>query len=573
MPPHRTPRRRRARRPPSPPAPIGAGRARVRVLALVVLIAFGLLGARAAFLGTVRADELGDQALRQQRTAFDIEAPRGSIRSSDGAVLARDELAVDISASPFLINDPDGVAEKLSPILKIPRSVLEDELDGNARYAPLVREVDPKLAREVEKLDVVGIHLRDTYRRVLPRGRLAAQTVGLTDNDGNGLSGLEQHFDEDLKGTAGARVEATDPLGRPLKVIDNSEPQAGDAIQLTLRADIQDQAERVLTATRRAHGAKSAMALVMRPKDGAILAMATVPGFDPNDRESIDEDFARNRVVTDTFEPGSTFKAITFAGALQEGVTTPKTRYDLPPTLDVYDRTLREAHPRPAVNWSAAEILQRSSNVGTVKIAQGLEPPRIQSWIERFGFGQRTGIDFPGEAQGLVLPLEEWSGTTIINVPIGQGVGITALQLARAYSAIANRGYLVQPHLVRSVAGTRPTRPPKKRIMSAKTARQLDRILRRVVGPDGTGEAADVAGFKVAGKTGTAEKVDPETGRYSTQNYTASFVGYAPADNPQLLIAVIVDEPSTGIIFGGQVAGPAFQQIANFSLQKLGISP
>ncbi len=571
--PSERPTRRRPRRRASPPAPLGLGRARVRVLALVVVIAFGLLGARAAFLGTVRADELGDQALRQQRTAFDIEAPRGSIRAGDGTVLARDELAVDLSASPFLIDDHDGVAEKLSPILKIQRTELEEKLEGNARYASLAREVDPKVARQVKKLDLTGIHLRDTYRRVLPRGRLAAQTVGLTDNDGNGLSGLEQHFDEDLKGTAGARVEATDPLGRPLKVIDNSPPQPGAQVRLTLRADIQDQAERVLTATRQRHGAKSAMALVMRPKDGAILAMATVPGFNPNSRESIDQELMRNRVVTDTFEPGSTFKAITFAAALQEGVTTPKTRYDLPPTLDVYDRTLREAHPRPAVNWSAAEILQRSSNVGTVKIAQKLEPPRIQSWIDRFGFGQQTGVDFPGEAQGLVLPLEDWSGTTIINVPIGQGVGITTLQLARAYSAIANGGYLVEPHLVRSVGTTRPTRKPKERIMSAKTARQLDRILRRVVSPDGTGEAADVAGFKVAGKTGTAEKVDPDTGRYSKENYPASFVGFAPADNPQLLIAVIVDEPSTGIIFGGEVAGPAFEQIANFSLQKLGITP
>ncbi|MDH3227549.1 MAG: penicillin-binding protein 2 [Thermoleophilia bacterium] len=568
MPPRR-PRRRRAVR----AAPLGVGRMRVRVLAVIVMIAFGLLGARAAFLGTVRAGELGDQALQQQRTAFDIEAPRGSIRSSDGAVLARDELAVDVSASPFLITGSGEAAEQLSPILKIRRGELEDKLEGNGRYASLAREVSPKVAREVERLDLTGIHLRDTYRRVLPRGTLGAQTLGLTDNDGNGLSGLEQQFDQDLKGTPGARVEATDPLGRPLKVIDNSEPRAGASIRLTLRADIQDQAERVLAATRRRHGAKSAMALVMRPRDGAVLAMATVPGFNPNNRKSVDEALTRNRVVTDTFEPGSTFKAITFAAALQEGVTTPKSRYDLPPTLEVYDRVLREAHPRPAANWTATEILERSSNVGTVKIAQQLEPPRIQSWIERFGFGEPTGIDFPGEARGLVLPLTDWSGTTIINVPIGQGIGITALQLARAYAAIANGGYLVEPHLVRSVGGTPVRRTPKKRIMSAKTARQLDRMLRRVVSPSGTGQAAEVAGFNVAGKTGTAEKVDPETGLYSTSNYTASFVGYAPAGRPQLLIAVIVDEPSTGIIFGGEVAGPVFEQIANFSLQKLGISP
>ena len=561
-------RRRRTR-----PAPLGVGRARIRVLALALLVAFGLLGARATFLGTVRADELGDRALRQQRTAFDIEAPRGTIRTSDGAVLARDELAVDVSASPFLIADPDGVAEQLSPILKIRRGELEEKLGGNGQYAAIAREVTPKIAARIEKLDITGIHLRDTYRRVLPRGRLAAQTVGLTDSDGNGLSGLEQAFDDRLSGVSGARVEATDPLGRPLKVIDSSEPQPGQVVQLTLRADIQDQAERVLADARRRHGAKSAMAVVMRPKDGAILAMATVPGFNPNERGTVDDDLMRNRVVTDTFEPGSTFKAVTFAAALQEGVTTPATKYQLPSTLKVYDRVLGESHPRPPVRWSATQILENSSNVGTVTIAQKLEPPRIQSWIERFGFGEATGVDFPGEAQGLVLPLEDWSGTTIINVPIGQGIGITALQLSRAYAAIANRGHLVRPHVVASVGGEPVAKTPRKRILDAKTARQLDRMLRKVVSADGTGQNASVAGFEVAGKTGTAEKVDPETGEYSTTKYTASFVGYAPADRPQLLIAVVVDEPSTGFIYGGDVAAPAFEQIANFSLQRLGISP
>lgn len=540
---------------------------------MVAVIALALLGVRATFLGTVRADELGDQAIRQQNSALEIEAPRGPIVSRDGVQLARDNLAVDVSASPFLINDPDATAAELAPLLKRNAGELAELLDGSDRYAPLASELDPKVGTKIEKLGLTGVHLRDTYKRVLPRRRLASQVVGLSDRDGNGISGLEKQYDEDLKGAAGARVEARDPLGRSLKVLENRDPQAGEAIRLTLQSEIQDQAERVLAATKQKHGAKSAMALVMNPKDGSILAMATAPGFDPKNRENIDEDHARNRVVTDTFEPGSTFKSITFAGALQEGVVTPKTRLDLPPTLEVYDRTLREAHPRPAVRWTATEILERSSNVGTVKIAQQLEPSRVQNWIERFGFGRATGVDFPGEAEGLMLSLDEWSGTTIINVPIGQGIGITTLQLARAYAAIANGGYLIEPHLVSRIGVRRPVQRSKKRVMSKKTSRQLNRMLRRVVGPDGTGQAASVAGFDVAGKTGTAEKVDPETGEYSTTNYTASFVGFAPAENPQLLIAVVVDEPSTGIIFGGEVAGPAFSEIANFSLQKLEIAP
>jgi cell division protein FtsI (penicillin-binding protein 3) len=548
-------------------------RGRIRMLAVVLLVAFGLLGARAVFLGTVRADELGDQALRQQRSAFAVEAPRGSILTRDAQVLARDELAMDVSGAPFVITDPRATAEALAPILARDVDELTEELDGSEPYVPLASELRPELARKVEALDLTGIHVRDTYRRVLPRGPLAAQVVGLTDRDGNGLSGLESQYDDDLKGVPGARVEAHDPLGRPLKVIENSDPQPGAALRLTIHSEIQDRAQRVLEEARRRHDAASATVIVMRPRDGAILAMASAPGFNPNKREAIDEELARNRAVTDPLEPGSTFKAITMAGALETKTVTPKTRFQLPSTVALYDRVLGEAHPRPAVNWNVAQILERSSNVGTYKVAEKLGAKRMQRWITRFGFGQPTGIDFPGEAGGLVLPLDEWSGTTILNVPIGHGIGITPVQLASAYATIANGGTRVTPHLAARVGDRRISRPTGKRVISRGTARQLDRMLRGVVGPDGTGQAANVVGFTVAGKTGTANKVDPEIGEYSDSKYFASFVGYAPAERPQLLVAVIVDEPSTGIIYGGEVAAPPFEQIMNFSLQKLEIVP
>jgi cell division protein FtsI/penicillin-binding protein 2 len=315
------------------------------------------------------------------------------------------------------------------------------------------------------------------------------------------------------------------------------------------------------------------MAIVMRPSDGAILAMANVPGFDPNDRRKLRRELMRNKTVTDTFEPGSTFKLVTVTGALQERLVSPDTRLGLPTQLEVADRTIKDAEERPAVTWSVREILQRSSNIGTVLLAQRLGPTRLQKWIDRYGFGEPTGIDFPGESGGIVIRPENWSGSSIGNIPIGQGDAITLMQLARAYAVPANGGYLVRPHLVARV-GARPVAlPPRRRIIPARTAAVLNSMLRDVVDDEGTGGAAKIPGYAVAGKTGTAQKIDQKTGMYSHSLYTASFVGYVPANRPRLLVAVVVDEPSAGIYYGGLVAAPAFEQIASFALLNLRIAP
>jgi cell division protein FtsI (penicillin-binding protein 3) len=258
--------------------------------------------------------------------------------------------------------------------------------------------------------------------------------------------------------------------------------------------------------------------------------------------------------------------------ALEDKKVLPSTRFFLPSQITRYDRTLSDAHERGAETLTAAQILAQSSNIGTVLIAERVGAARLQAWIERYGFGSRTGIDFPGEVNGLVLPLDKWSGTSIINIPIGQGVGVTLAQLTRAYAAIANGGRLVQPHLVEKVGGSPVPHPAGRRIMSRHTARQLNAMLRDVVSPDGTGSLAQVQGYQVAGKTGTANKIDPETGEYSSSRYTASFVGYVPANHPRLVISVVVDEPA-GVYYGGEVAAPAFEDIAAFSLQTLNIAP
>jgi cell division protein FtsI (penicillin-binding protein 3)/stage V sporulation protein D (sporulation-specific penicillin-binding protein) len=308
----------------------------------------------------------------------------------------------------------------------------------------------------------------------------------------------------------------------------------------------------------------------MDPHDGSILAMAVAPGFDANRFPQTPAERRRNRAVTDTYEPGSTFKLVTIAAALEEGIVSPETTFRLPPTIRVADRVIREAHPRPTKRWSVREIVEYSSNVGTITIAQRLGEGNLASWIDRFGFGKPTGIDFPGESAGLVLPLEEWSGSTIGTVPIGHGIAVTPIQMARAYAAIANGGVLVRPHLVDRIAGRPVEMKRGRRVVSRAVARELLAMLRGVV-LEGTGTEAAIPGYTVAGKTGTAAKIDPNGG-YSTSRYVASFVGLVPATKPRLVIMVMVDEPSASI-YGGVVAAPAFREIARFAMQYLEVPP
>ncbi len=547
---------------------------RIRLLTGVALLLLCLLGARAAFLGTVRADDLAAHGLQQNRDDSELLAPRGAIQARDGTDLATDRLAVDVTASPNLITDIQEASSQLGAALDRDPNDIANVLAKGGTYQVLARNVTPARADRARDLGIPGVYFADTYQRFLPGGSLAAQVVGLTGDERQGLEGLEGSLDDVLTGTPGRRVEVRDVFGRPIQVLSDTPAKPGTDVQLTLSPAIQAEVERVLASTREEYGAKSAMGIVMDPRDGSILAMATVPRFDANKRGSINQELVRNRPVTDTFEPGSTFKIVTMAGALEDEAVTPSTSFYLPSVYTLYDRDLEDAHERGPVTLTASQILEQSSNIGTVKIAERLSEPRLQAWIRRFGFGAPTGVDAPGEVPGIVLKDDEWSGTSILNIPIGQGVGVTLVQLTRAFASIANGGMLVQPHLIQSIGGEPVEVPAPRRIMSAPTAQTVDQMLRKVVSTDGTGTLAQVKGYEVAGKTGTANKIDPETGEYSETLFTSSFVGYVPADDPQLLIAVVVDEPSsTGAYYGGDVAAPAFEQIAELSLQNLRIAP
>jgi cell division protein FtsI/penicillin-binding protein 2 len=545
---------------------------RIRALTGVVVLLMCLLGARAAFLGTVRAGDLADRGRQAQRAEVDLLAQRGAILAADGTDLSTDQLAVDVTASPMVIVDPGGVAAQLGAALKRDPNEIANVLAKGGGYAVVARAVAPAAADRARALGLPGIYFSDTYKRFLPGRFQASQVIGLTGSEHEGISGLETQYDETLTGTPGRRVEVRDLFGRPIQVLSDTEAIEGADVRTTLDPAIQEFTEATLAATREQYGAKSAMAIVMNPQNGAILAMATVPRFDPNDRRVINPELERNRPVVDTFEPGSTFKIVPMVAALEDGKVNPGTTFHIPgDKIVLYDGkfTLRDAHEHGPQTLTATQILEESSNIGVSQISLKVGRERLEAWMKRFGFGASTGIDFPGEASGYLPPGEKWFGTGIYTFPIGQGVTVNLTQMARAYAAIANGGTLVTPHLV---AG--PQAATGRTIMSARTAGQVDRMLRKVVSErDGTGNLADVEGYDVAGKTGTAEKIDPTTGLYNHLLYTSSFVGYAPADDPQLLVAVVVDEPTAGSYYGGDVAAPAFAEITEFALQRMRIRP
>ena len=568
-------RRPPTRRPAAGPRPASrrTRSRRIRALTGVAVLLMCLLGARAAFIGTVRAGDLSERGREAQRTEEDLLAQRGTILAADGTDLATDQLAVDVTASPTVIEDPRGVAARLAPILKRDPNEMANTLSGDGGYAMIAKAVPPKAADRARTLGLPGIYFSDTYKRFLPGRFQASQVVGLTGDTHEGISGLEKQYDALLTGTPGHRVEVRDLFGRPIQVLSDREAVEGGDVRVTIDPAIQAHMEETLARTRETYQAKSVMGIVMDPRTGAIVAMATVPRFDPNDRRVVNPELERNRPVVDTFEPGSTFKIVPMTAALEDGKVTPATKFYLPGSkIILYDGkfTLEDAHEHGPQTLTATQILEESSNIGISQISLKVGRERLEAWMKRFGFGDTTGIDFPGEAGGYLPAGDKWFGTGIYTFPIGQGVTVTLTQMARAYAAIANGGTLVTPHFLNDPS----QRPAGRRIMSAATAHKVDRMLRKVVSEkDGTGTLARVEGYRIAGKTGTAEKIDRTTGRYNHTLYTSSFVGYAPADDPQLLVAVAVDEPMAGSYYGGDVAAPAFAEITEFALQRMRIRP
>jgi cell division protein FtsI/penicillin-binding protein 2 len=439
-------------------------------------------------------------------------------------------------------------------------------------FAYIARHVPAGRAQKVQALKIAGLEFIPEFSRAYPRDWMGSQLLGSVGTDDQGLSGLEYSLDSHLRGSDGERKLVKDALGTPIEMRDVKPSEPGSDIRLTLDANIQDKAEEVLQQVGAEWSPKGATAIVMDPRDGSLLALANWPRVNANSPGSAPDYAREDRAIGATYEPGSTFKVITVAGALEEGKVTPDTSFNLAPTITVADRTIGEAEPRGYETLTTRDILAQSSNVGAITIGQRLTAPHFDSWVRRFGFGRPTGIDLPGEEQGIVLPLSRYSGSSMGNLPIGQGIAVTPMQMATAYSAIANGGILRSAHIVASIGSHSAKKPAGHRIISEATAASLRRMLEGVLGPGGTASGAKIDGYQLAGKTGTAEKADPITGGYSKSKYVSSFVGFAPAAHPKLLVAVMVDEPQ-GQIYGGLVAGPAWRDITSFALNYLKIPP
>lgn len=540
---------------------------RIGLLFAVFLVLLGAASARAAWIGTAGSGDLKARAVTQQVEELPVAARRGTITDRRGVELAVSEDSVTVFANPLQVKDPAETAARLAPLTGAEEDELMELLVDRSRgFVYLARKVDPSAGEKIDKLELAGIGTVVEPRRTYPQGDLAGQLIGAVGTDNYGLTGIEQQYEDRLHGDDGHRRIVRDALGEPVSIVDSDRAEAGEDLQLTIDAALQERVEAVLGDVATTFSPKGATAVVMDPRNGEVLSLANWPRVDPNDIGAADEDARQNRAVMSAFEPGSTFKAFTVAGALEEGAIKPSTRFDLPPELQVADRTIGEAHARGYVNLSVGEILAQSSNVGSVTIGLKLGAKRFDKWVRRFGFGSTTGVDLPGESPGIVLRPREYSGSSLGNMPIGQGLAVTPLQMAAGYSALANGGVLHKPTVI---AGEDDE---GRRVVSERTAKQVASMLEGVLAAGGTAEEAQVPGYVLAGKTGTAEKPDPETGGYSDTRFFSSFIGFAPAKGPRLMVAVMVDEPQ-GMYYGGEVAAPAFERIMEFALPYLRIPP
>lgn len=543
---------------------------RIGLLSAVFLLAFAIVLARAVWLQGVQGSSLASQAVGQQTELVTVPALRGQILDRRGNGLAVSEDAATIYATPYQVEDPQATAVQLGPLVgKSDEEVLK-ALTAPSGFSYVARKLDLASARRIEALALPGIGVLPDVRRVYPQGSLAGQVIGAVGTENKGLVGIEAGEEELLRGIDGERNVVYDALGDPIRLQTVREAEDGADIQLTLDAAIQARTEQILAEVAAEHQPKSATAIVMDPRTAELLAIANWPQLDPVEIGSAEPEQLLNTAVGFNYEPGSTFKALTVAGALESKAVSPTSTFTLPPTIQVADREIGEAHDRGTVTLDVGQILAQSSNVGAVKIGLELGDVRFSRWVKRFGFGRPTGVRLPGEERGIVPELEDYSGSSMGNLPIGQGLAVTPMQMVAAYGAIASDGKLRTPTLIRSVDGE-PVEPDHGRqVISPQTAATVRKMLEGVLAPGGTVSEVEVPGYTLAGKTGTAEVA--ENGGYSETRYVASFIGFAPASDPRILVAVIVNEPQ-GDIYGGSVAAPAFGEIATFALPYLGVPP
>lgn len=544
---------------------------RIATLLIFFLVLFTALASRAFQLQILSGNDLKSLANRQHTQTLTLQPERGTIFDRNGEKMAATIMADSVCADPSKIDNPRELASRLSEILDVDKAVLQKRLSGTKNFCWLARRIAPEQAELVDVMDVDGIFIVKEPKRYYPSGELAGHLIGFVGLDANGLEGLELRYDHYLKGEPEKLLWTRDAKGKrlyPRAEKPESDQKEYYNLVLTIDSRIQHVVESHLKAAVKDKGAKGGFAVVMDPRTGEILALANELGFDPNRFSEVNPATGKNRAVTDVFDPGSTFKPFLVAAALEEKAVKETDRFDCENgSYAVADRVFHEANRKRHGMLNIRDILKYSSNIGSVKISEQLGKEKFYEYIRKFGFGGKTGIDLPGEAPGLLRPVENWTRVDASTIAFGQGISVTAIQLITALSSIANQGVLMKPFIVRGLMDQRgnivqayhPTMV--RRVVSADTAKRLSAMLTDVVGmEDGTGKHASIVNVAVAGKTGTSQKFDFSLRAYSTERVRTSFMGFFPAENPQIAILVSLDEPQRDR-WGGVAAAPVFKNI------------
>jgi cell division protein FtsI (penicillin-binding protein 3) len=550
---------------PSPMLAVKLPAWRSNMVLFLLFAAFAALAGRAFWLQALTTDFLQKQGASRYARTLELPATRGKITDRSGEVMATSLPAKAIWAIPEDVVAPPEKLRALAELLEMSQSDLKKKLASDSNFVYLKRQVEQDVAERIVALEIPGINTRKAYKRFYPVGPVASHLVGFTNFEDKGQDGIEKSQQASLAGINGSRRVIKDRLGRIVEDIGFvREPQDGHDLTLSIDSKIQYIAFSQLQAAVDAHHAKAGGIVVLDVKTGEVLAMANLPTYNPNNRQGLIGPQLRNRVMTDTFEPGSTMKPFTIALGLEKNLITPQTIIDTPNKLTIGSATIGDSHAH-ASSMSVSHIIEVSSNVGTVRVAQKLQPREMWDMFTAAGFGQQPRFGFPGAVAGRMRPYKSWQPIEQATMSYGHGVSVSLIQLARSYMLFARDGEMIP------LSFQKLTQPPvAQRIISDKTALQMREMMEHVVSSTGTAPQAQVRGYRVAGKTGTAYKL--EGGRY-VKKYVASFVGFAPVSDPRIIVAVMIDEPSGGQHFGGQVAAPVFANVAASALRSLNIAP
>lgn len=570
------------------PAPIRTGpvmiplvspHKRIRFTTVVFLIIMSVFFARLIDLQIIQGPKLAANAQNSRLQTLVLPALRGNITDKSGVPIATTVMARNVTVDQTLISDPAGTAALLAPVLGMSVEKVQERISGDKRFNYVAKRITPDTWKAVAALEVPGIFSEPTTTRVYPNGTLAASVVGYVGGEGSGLGGLEYGLNKQLSGVDGKlTVERVNGREIPASERQSIDPENGLSVRLTIDSDLQAMLERSLGDQVKATGAEGGVAVILEPKTGNVLAMATYPTFDPNNALSTDDRSKRNTAVTDVFEPGSTSKVMTMAAVIEEGGADPATKYEVPNRLKRGGTSFKDYIDHPTEHLTLAGVLAKSSNIGTILASETIGEKKFYKYLKKFGIGEETGMNFPGESAGILPDINnenQWSDTTFPTLAFGQGLSVNVVQAASVFATIANDGIRMKPRLIAGYSNSEGVFEPATpgagvKVVSPETAKTVREMLEGVVSEDGTAKNLQIPGYRVAGKTGTANRFDTETGGYS--GYTSSFIGMAPAENPELVMAVSVHNPKTST-YGSVVAGPVFKKVMTYALAHNKIPP